>query len=239
MTDSKLRELERRWKETGAVEDEAAYLLARFSAGLLGRRELEWADFLGHQAAHLALAEIDRAERADRYSRRARRRRRRVHVKRQFSPGTRARAGEGSMWITCLVDWSAEACARAALALASEVVLRLPEGQRDYVLAQVRQAGQDLAHRRGRQEAAVADPVSVGGTLSETVVQRAILLVRKLQAGDLAEPANEALSEGLLDLARLASRAGLAEMEVLTTVRRAVAPWALGCDRRGPSAPPR
>jgi hypothetical protein len=29
MSDQKLRDLERRWKETGTVEDEAAYLLER------------------------------------------------------------------------------------------------------------------------------------------------------------------------------------------------------------------
>jgi len=33
VTDSKLRELERRWKETGSVEDEARYLLERVRVG--------------------------------------------------------------------------------------------------------------------------------------------------------------------------------------------------------------
>ena len=32
MSDAKLRELERRWKETGTVEDEAAYPLERVRA---------------------------------------------------------------------------------------------------------------------------------------------------------------------------------------------------------------
>ncbi len=35
MSDSKLRELERRWRETQAVEDEAAYLLERVRVGEL------------------------------------------------------------------------------------------------------------------------------------------------------------------------------------------------------------
>ena len=32
MSDAKLRDLERRWKETGSVQDEAAYLLERVSS---------------------------------------------------------------------------------------------------------------------------------------------------------------------------------------------------------------
>ncbi len=33
MSDARLRELERRWKETGSVDDEAAYLLERVRSG--------------------------------------------------------------------------------------------------------------------------------------------------------------------------------------------------------------
>ena len=43
MSDAKLRELERRWKESGAVEDEAAYLLERVRVGDLTRERLELA----------------------------------------------------------------------------------------------------------------------------------------------------------------------------------------------------
>ncbi len=35
MTDDALRALERRWRATGAVEDEAAWLAARLRAGVL------------------------------------------------------------------------------------------------------------------------------------------------------------------------------------------------------------
>jgi hypothetical protein len=38
VSDDRLRELERRWKETGAVEDEAAYLKERVRAGELSPR---------------------------------------------------------------------------------------------------------------------------------------------------------------------------------------------------------
>lgn len=56
MSDSKLRELERRWKETGAVEDEAAYLLERVRAGDLTQERLELAAYCGHEAAGCAVS---------------------------------------------------------------------------------------------------------------------------------------------------------------------------------------
>jgi len=55
VTDSKLRELERRWKETGSVEDEARYLLERVRVGDLERERLELAAYCGHEGARWAL----------------------------------------------------------------------------------------------------------------------------------------------------------------------------------------
>jgi len=55
VTDSKLRELERRWKETGSVEDEARYLLERVRVGDLEREKLELAAYCGHEGAQAAL----------------------------------------------------------------------------------------------------------------------------------------------------------------------------------------
>lgn len=54
MSDEKLRELERRWKETGAVEDEAAYLLERVRAGELTQERLELAARMGNRGAMFA-----------------------------------------------------------------------------------------------------------------------------------------------------------------------------------------
>lgn len=51
VSDAKLRELERRWKETGSVEDEAAYLLQRVRVGDLSRERLELAAYCGHLGA--------------------------------------------------------------------------------------------------------------------------------------------------------------------------------------------
>lgn len=54
MADERLRELERRWRETGAPGDEAAFLLERVRAGTLAREKLELAAWCGHAAALLA-----------------------------------------------------------------------------------------------------------------------------------------------------------------------------------------
>jgi len=55
MTDESGRELERRWRETGAVEDEAAWHLARTRSGELPERLLALAAYAGGEAARLAL----------------------------------------------------------------------------------------------------------------------------------------------------------------------------------------
>ena len=51
MSDEKLRELERRWKESGAVEDEAAFLVALVRSGELSPSSLLLAAVLGSEAA--------------------------------------------------------------------------------------------------------------------------------------------------------------------------------------------
>lgn len=57
MSDTQLRALERRWRETGAVEDEAAYLLERVRAGDLEPIKLEHAAYCGHEASLKALGQ--------------------------------------------------------------------------------------------------------------------------------------------------------------------------------------
>jgi hypothetical protein len=51
VSDKRLRELERRWKETGTVEDEATYLQERVRAGELTQEELDLAAYSGNPAA--------------------------------------------------------------------------------------------------------------------------------------------------------------------------------------------
>jgi hypothetical protein len=57
VADARLRELERRWRETGAVQDEAAWLAERVRAGQLARGRLELAARLGHAGASTATGE--------------------------------------------------------------------------------------------------------------------------------------------------------------------------------------
>jgi hypothetical protein len=55
VADDRLRELERRWRESGTPADELAWLRAALRAGSLERRRLELAAFLGHDTARAAL----------------------------------------------------------------------------------------------------------------------------------------------------------------------------------------
>lgn len=55
MADHELRARERRWRESGASRDEAAFLLARVRAGVLAADQLALAAFLGHEPAREAL----------------------------------------------------------------------------------------------------------------------------------------------------------------------------------------
>ena len=55
MTDERLRNLQRRWQETGSVHDEAAYLLERVRVGNLSKERLELAAYCGHEGAREAL----------------------------------------------------------------------------------------------------------------------------------------------------------------------------------------
>ncbi|MCO5172083.1 MAG: hypothetical protein M9894_37770 [Planctomycetes bacterium] len=59
MVDQELRSLERRWRHTGATEDEAAYLQACVRRGALGRERLVQLASLGDPAALLAVGSDD------------------------------------------------------------------------------------------------------------------------------------------------------------------------------------
>lgn len=51
MSDTRLRELERRWRETGAVEDEASFLVERVRSGEVTRERIELSAYCGYEAA--------------------------------------------------------------------------------------------------------------------------------------------------------------------------------------------
>lgn len=61
MSDEELRRLERRFRETGALEDEAAWLRARLRAGELDQARLELAAHCGLEAAVLVTGERSHA----------------------------------------------------------------------------------------------------------------------------------------------------------------------------------
>jgi hypothetical protein len=65
--DASLQALERRWRQTGATEDEARWLAGRLRAGDLPRERLVFAADLGHEASCVALTRpVDRAEAIER-----------------------------------------------------------------------------------------------------------------------------------------------------------------------------
>jgi len=100
MSDERLRELERRWKETGSPEDEAAYLLERVRAGDLSQERLELAAYCGHQAATRALG--------------------------SSAPRTYQKL---ELWIRGLARWGVDPALRCSLALCTLLVESLPREQ--------------------------------------------------------------------------------------------------------------
>jgi hypothetical protein len=57
VSDQRLRELERRFRASGSVEDEATWLRARMQAGELEQSKLDLAAHCGHEGARAALGE--------------------------------------------------------------------------------------------------------------------------------------------------------------------------------------
>lgn len=55
MGDEQVRAAERRWRESGTLEDEAAFLHARVRAGELPEARVRWAAACGHEAAARAI----------------------------------------------------------------------------------------------------------------------------------------------------------------------------------------
>jgi hypothetical protein len=60
MTDSHLRDLERRFRQSGSPDDSAAYLLERVRVGDLAQERLDLAAYCGHEGASVAVGLIPR-----------------------------------------------------------------------------------------------------------------------------------------------------------------------------------
>lgn len=100
MSDARVRDAERRWRESGAVADEAAWLRERVRSGALDDARLRLAAYVGHPASRLALATPI------------------------FAPAY------VQVWIYGLEPWGVEPCQRAAIAAARRALLLVPTTSR-------------------------------------------------------------------------------------------------------------
>jgi hypothetical protein len=139
VSDARLREAERRWRETGVVDDEAAWLVERLRVGTIRRLCLEWLMFLGDGASERALASerptLPVPQRV-------------FGQESAFDPRDRAAHRETTLWTQALLRDDRDAALRAMLALAER--------------ARVAQAPDDPLVRRA---VAVAARHALGGSL--------------------------------------------------------------------------
>lgn len=107
MSDTRLRELRRRFDETGAPQDEAAWLNERVRMGELSRERLELAAYCGHEAARRVIgASVVAAPRAP------------AELVELFSE----EVADLEWFIRGLARWGVPWCARAALAIGRHVL---------------------------------------------------------------------------------------------------------------------
>jgi hypothetical protein len=89
VSDTRVREAERRWRESGVIDDEAAWLAERVRAGLTRRLHLEWLTFFGDATAARAVERLGGAQES------------------ALAPYDRAEAHEDAAWVRTLLvdDW--------------------------------------------------------------------------------------------------------------------------------------
>lgn len=113
MSDAKLRELERRFKESGRVEDEAAWLRERVRAGELDPERLALAAYVGHPGASRAVDDAAGPDDLGAWGEGLRRWGQRVWIRALLSALEHARlrsgTAEGRAWLTCPCQEHAEA----------------------------------------------------------------------------------------------------------------------------------
>ena len=126
MTDSHLRELERRFRASGSVEDEAAWLRARVQAGELEQSKLELAAYCGHAPAIRCLSEkeLPRPPSSDQASRSAAMRYMGGFGFEHATPWNPSTStyGEGFIWCLGLRQFSTKATVRSAVAVCHALV---------------------------------------------------------------------------------------------------------------------
>jgi hypothetical protein len=106
MSDERLREAERRWHETGAADDEGAWLRERVRAGLFPPERLSLAAYAGHPGAKAAAHSGDHEP---------------SQAARRLSPGAPSDLGA---FVRGLIDWGGEAVLRAIATLEARDLVR-------------------------------------------------------------------------------------------------------------------
>jgi hypothetical protein len=209
VTDSRLRADGRRAALTGALEDEAAWLLGRLRAGELPETRLRLLVHLDHPAARLALGE---------------------------SPPAPRTAQAWRRWAEGLAAWGRPVCAHAAVAIARACVssaraprradrrllVRLVDAAERAVLRPSRDALREVREARGR---AASDPAWLACGTNDAIRARNAAL----------EAADAVTSSSTIDAAKAAGQAAAwagAALDLRAPVREALTGWALGAAER-------
>lgn len=220
MSDSNLRDLERRFRASGSAEDEAAWLRARVQAGQLEERKLELAAYLGYGAARIATGEE--------------------------SDGVGA-STDLQGWVLGLAGWGVEACGRVTVAAAvfdwegHDYPVPMDEGMPMPMPTPIRVAG-----ARARDQAALA---ALEAWLLCPCREHAAAAYRASEAQDVdPELTPGSTNFGCLTVYLCAQavgepdafageswagwcrapRSSLGAAQLRTRIRREVIPWALG-----------
>ena len=215
MSDTKLRELERRWKETGSVEDQAAYLLEMVRCGHVLPSDLErcWAFSEAVRLALRAPIEVHRAgKRRDRG--RKTRRSKQTFVNPRTVPEFLGHVAQEDL-----------ARAAVAAAIASSA----------YDKATTRTLVEQL-EGRDAQIAAVAPRYPVDPTPAELCLFRARCAVtrQRVGAGALPTDGNDSVWEDARDALRFGAQHCAEEpLTFLIRVSRTMASWILEGDPYG------
>jgi hypothetical protein len=203
VTDGRLRELERRWKETGAVEDEARYLQARVRIGLTPRIELAAA--LGYAPARRAIELLEYEETWD------------LSLDRRVAVVVRTPSGDPETFLQDLVPYGKESLIRASLA-ALQFATRRQRNAPDEALLNAIEAW------------AVAPTADAAAAVRERMrvahVPRSAVRYVAQAVGETS--ARHAFSWCRTALDECRRRYSLEDWEVIDAIRDGVVPWALG-----------
>lgn len=234
MSDQRLRDLERRWREGGSVEDEAAYLRERVRVGDLTHERLELAAYCGRAAAELCVDLPGLKRRASAHGESVLAE---LKEREGLGPFDSARTPLGS-WLLGASLWGAGYAAAGAIACARLILPRwtaeFPEDPRPSLalMAAARSLGsEDESLRREAGMAAsrcaeAGQDRRRGGNLELACVAWAASQAASAVAGRARAPGRSAIAAtGAVAMAL--SRGLLSEAEARETLRHAITEEAL------------